>query len=517
MSIELKIIEPTLFELSREGRFGFQLAASDVPAKDAHELLPDVALRGDLPLPELSEPDVVRHFIHLSSLNYCVDKGFYPLGSCTMKYNPKINDAAVAMPGFARVHPYQPEETAQGALEVLWQMQTALSALLGMDAVSLHPCAGAHGELLGLMLIRAYHEHNGQGNRKSILVPSAAHGTNPASAARCGYKTVSIDTDARGLVDMNHLRALLEKHAGDVAGLMLTNPNTLGLFEKDILEITGLIHDAGGLVYCDGANMNALVGTARPGDMGFDVMHTNLHKTFSVPHGGGGPGAGPVGVKKILEPFLPVPQAVRREDGTFGLDYDRPLSVGKIGPFYGPFLAILRAYVYIRHYGRERMHEISQNAVLNANYIRVRLGETFEVAYPEICMHECVFTLKALKAKGVKALDVAKRIIDYGYHPPTMYFPLLVPECLMIEPTETESVETIDAFIAAMEQIAREADENPSLILNAPHAAPVRRLDEAAAARNLDLSWTPREPVPSFQGDNGDGHPGTGRESASTF
>lgn len=490
--VRLKTIEPTLFELSRPGRVGVDLPVCDVPEADMAELLPGVALRADNSLPELSEPEIVRHFTHISSLNYHVDKGFYPLGSCTMKYNPKINDQAVNMPGFARIHPYQPEETAQGALEVLCRMQENLAAILGMDAVSLHPAAGAHGELLGLMLIRAYHEHNGQGARKAILVPSAAHGTNPASAARCGYKTVSIDTDERGLVDMAHLKRLLAQHEGDVAGMMLTNPNTLGLFEEDIIEICDWVHAAGGLMYCDGANMNALVGTARPGDMGFDVMHVNLHKTFSVPHGGGGPGSGPVGVKAILLPFLPVPQAYQKADGTFGLDYDRPLSIGKITTFHGAFLAILRSYAYIRHYGREKLHEISDNAVLNANYIRVRIGKTFPVAYDKLCMHECVFTLKDLKKHGVKALDVAKRIIDYGYHPPTMYFPLLVPECLMIEPTETESIETIDAFIDAIEQIAVEAVENPQIIRDAPHTAPVRRLDEALAARNLDISWSPR-------------------------
>lgn len=464
----------------------------DVPEVATDELLPGVALRSELPLPELAEGDVVRHFMHLSSLNYNVDKGFYPLGSCTMKYNPKINDQAVLMPGFARVHPYQPEETAQGALELLYHMQTNLAGILGMDDVCLQPAAGAHGELLGLMLIRAYHEHNGQGERKTVLVPSAAHGTNPASAARCGYKTVGIDTDARGLVDMNHLRTLLEKHGPSVAGLMLTNPNTLGLFEEDIEEISRLVHETGGLMYCDGANMNALVGTARPGDMGFDVMHVNLHKTFSVPHGGGGPGSGPVGVKAILAPFLPLGQAVQNADGRFALDNTRPLSIGKIGPYYGAFLAVVRAYAYIRHYGRERIREISENAVLNANYLRATMGEVFPVAYDRVCMHECVFTLKGLKTKGVKALDVAKRVIDYGYHPPTMYFPLIVPECLMVEPTETESKETIDGFVEAMRQIAREADENPQVILDAPHKAPVRRLDEAQAARNLDLSYAPR-------------------------
>lgn len=462
----------------------------DVPEKPVAELLPGVALREELPLPELSEPDVVRHFTRLSSLNYNVDKGFYPLGSCTMKYNPKINDQAVNMPGFARVHPYQPQETVQGAIELLYHMQHNLSEILGMDAVSLQPAAGAHGELLGLMLIRAYHENRGDSARINVLVPTAAHGTNPASAARCGYKTLPIETDNRGLVDLDDLKRQLEKHAGTIAGLMLTNPNTVGLFEEDIVEISRLVHEEGGLMYCDGANMNALVGTARPGDMGFDVMHVNLHKTFSVPHGGGGPGSGPVGVKAILEPFLPVPQAVKKEDGTFALDFDRPLSIGKIGPYAGAYLAVVRAYAYIRHYGRERIGEISQNAVLNANYLRATLGKTFPVAYDRICMHEVVFTLKDLKKHGVKALDVAKRIIDYGYHPPTMYFPLIVPECLMIEPTETESKETIDSFVAAVEAIAREAESNPEIIKEAPHNAPVRRLDEAKAARNLDLSWS---------------------------
>jgi glycine dehydrogenase subunit 2 len=491
MSITLKTIEPTIFELSRPGRVGTQLPTCDVPEVPAGELLPGVALRDDLPLPELSEPDVVRHFVRISSLNYNVDKGFYPLGSCTMKYNPKINDQAVHMPGFARVHPYQPEETVQGAIEVLYNMQENLAAILGMDAVSLQPAAGAHGELLGLMLIRAYHVHEGHAEKTKVLVPTAAHGTNPASAARCGYTTLPIQTDARGLVDMDDLKRQLAAHAGEIAGLMLTNPNTVGLFEEDIVEINRLVHEAGGLVYCDGANMNALVGTARPGDMGFDVMHVNLHKTFSVPHGGGGPGSGPVGCKAILEPFLPVPQAVKREDGTFALDFDRPLSVGKVGPYAGAYLAVLRAYAYIRHYGRERLREISENAVLNANYLRVKVGKTFPVAYDRTCMHEAVFTLKDLKKYGVKALDVAKRIIDYGYHPPTMYFPLIIPECLMIEPTETESKETLDAFVVALEAIAKEAETNPQVILDAPTAAPVRRLDEAQAARNLDLAWNP--------------------------
>ena len=488
-----KVLLPTVFEISRPGRVGVAMPASDVGESAAGDLLPGVPLRADLPLPEVTEGELVRHFTKMSSLNYCVDKGFYPLGSCTMKYNPKVNDMAVNLPGFARIHPYQPEHTVQGALEVLFAMQENLSAILGMDAVSLHPAAGAHGELLGMMLIRAYHAYRGESFRKFVIVPTAAHGTNPASAARCGYKTVPVNTDERGLVDMAHLQTQIEKYRAELAGFMLTNPNTVGLFESDILEISRIIHDAGGLMYGDGANMNALVGTARPGDMGFDVMHVNLHKTFSVPHGGGGPGSGPVGVKDILVPFLPVPQAVKKDDGTFGLDYDRSLSIGKVAPFAGAFLAVVRAYAYIRHYGNENIAQISENAVVNANYLRVKLAPTFPVAYDRVCMHECVFTLKDWKKFGVKALDVAKRIIDYGYHPPTMYFPLIVPECLMIEPTETESIETLDAFVTAMESIAGEVQTNPDILRAAPHIAPVRRLDEAFAARRLDLAWSPQE------------------------
>ncbi len=484
-------MELTLFELSRPGRVGVRMPTCDVPVKPLGDLLPGVSLRTELPLPELSEPEVVRHFVRISNLNYCVDKGFYPLGSCTMKYNPKINDVAVNMPGFARVHPYQPEETAQGAIKVLYEMQEMLSTILGMDAVSLQPAAGAHGELLGLMLIRAYHIHRGEGEtRKMVVVPTAAHGTNPASAARCGYKVVDVKTNERGLTDIAHLKEQLAKHDGQIAGFMLTNPNTVGLFEEDILEISQLVHDAGGLMYCDGANMNALVGTVRPGDMGFDVMHVNLHKTFSVPHGGGGPGSGPVGVKKILEPFLPVPMAVKRADGSFGLDSDRPLSVGKVGPYAGAYLAVVRGYAYLMHYGREKLPQISENSVLNASYLKAKLSKTFAVAYDRPCMHEAVFSLERLKKDyNVKALDVCKRIIDYGFHPPTMYFPLIVPECLMIEPTETESLETLDAFVEALEKIAQEAADDPALVQGAPYTAPVKRLDEPFAARNLDVAW----------------------------
>ena len=363
-----------------------------------------------------------------------------------------------------------------------------MTEIAGMDACSLQPAAGAHGELLGLMLIKAYHADRNDERRDTILVPEAAHGTNPASAARCGYKTLTIKSDGRGRVDMAHLKTLL---SDTVAGLMLTNPNTLGLFEDDILEINDLIHQAGGLIYCDGANMNALVGRARPGDMGFDVMHFNLHKTFSSPHGGGGPGSGPVAVKAMLEPFLPSPQVVKNGD-VFEWDNNRPKSIGKIHGYFGSFMCILRAYVYILYYGRERLAQIAENAVLNANYIRVMLQDHFDVAYNEICMHECVFSAKRQqKEHGVRALDIAKRLMDFGYHPPTIYFPLIVPEALMIEPTETESRQTLDDFIAAMQQIARDCEEDAEIVKSAPHQTLVRKLDEATAARQPCLCWTP--------------------------
>lgn len=479
--------EPLLFELSRPGRLGVELPTCDVPVQSLDTLLPSAARRRSLPLPELSEPEVIRHFTHLSQRNYSTDSGFYPLGSCTMKYNPKLNEEIARLPGFARVHPELPESAVQGTLEVLYSMQNILAEIGGMDTVSLQPAAGAHGELLGLMLIKAYHDDHAQGHRDTILVPEAAHGTNPASAARCGYKTVTVKSDNRGRVDLAHLKTLLGDH---VAGLMLTNPNTLGLFEDDIAEICDLIHKTGGLVYCDGANMNALVGRARPGDMGFDVMHFNLHKTFSSPHGGGGPGSGPVGIKRILEPYLPVPQVIKTNDG-YRLEHDRPKTIGKIHGYYGSFLCILRAYAYIMYYGKERLAQVAENAVLNANYIRVQLQDSFDVAFSEICMHECVFTAKRQqKTHGIKALDIAKRLMDFGYHPPTIYFPLIVPEALMIEPTETESKETLDLFIEAMRQIAIDIEENPEIVKSAPHTTPVRKLDEATAARQPCLCWT---------------------------
>jgi glycine dehydrogenase subunit 2 len=486
------VVEPLIFEISQPGRLGVELPSCDVPSHDLASLLPKASLRGHLDLPELSEPEVIRHYTHLSQKNYSIDSGFYPLGSCTMKYNPKINEEAARHPGFARIHPYQDEGCVQGALEVLYNMQQILTEIAGMDVTSLQPAAGAHGELLGLMLIRAYHEDRGDSKRDTILVPEAAHGTNPASAARCGYKTRTVHSDDRGRVDMAHLKSLL---SDDVAGLMLTNPNTLGLFEDDIAEICELIHQTGGLVYCDGANMNALVGRARPGDMGFDVMHFNLHKTFSSPHGGGGPGSGPVSVKKILEPYLPTPQVVKAGE-EYRLNYHIPKSIGRIHGYYGSFLCILRSYIYIMYYGRERLKNVSENAVLNANYIRVQLQNYFDVAYNEICMHECVFTAKRQqKTYGVKALDIAKRLMDFGYHPPTIYFPLIVSEALMIEPTETESRQTLDSFIATMRQIAQDIETNPEIVKSAPHDTPVRKLDEATAARQPCLCWcSPGDP-----------------------
>jgi len=480
--------EPLLFEIGSPGRRAVELPALDVPGKPLASLIPEKQIRTNLPLPELSEPEVIRHYTRLSQRNFSIDSGFYPLGSCTMKYNPKINEDVARLSGFGRIHPLQPTKTVQGALEVMYTMQDILSEVGGMDATSLQPAAGAHGELLGLMLIQAYQKSIGQGHRDTILVPEAAHGTNPASAARCGFKTKSIRSDARGRVDVDHLKSLLGDH---VAGFMLTNPNTAGLFEDNVAEICEIIHAAGGQVYCDGANMNALVGRARPGDMGFDVMHYNLHKTFSSPHGGGGPGSGPVSVKSHLAPFLPAPMVVKTDDG-YDLQFDRPGAVGKIHGFYGSFMCILRSYVFIMYYGQQGLKTIAENSVLNANYIRVKLQDQFDVAFDGLCMHECIFTLKRQsKEYGVKAIDVAKRLMDFGIHPPTMYFPLMVPEALMVEPTETESIQTLDHFIQVMQQIADEAINNPDIVRNAPTATPVRKLDEATAARQPCLCWTP--------------------------
>lgn len=476
-----------IFELSKPGRVAYSLPECDVPEIDAASLIPEGLLRGKpAELPEVYEVDVIRHYTELSRRNFGIDNGFYPLGSCTMKYNPKINEDVARFAGFAKIHPYQPEESIQGALELLYTLQNDLAALTGMDQVTLQPAAGAHGEWTGLMLIRAYHESRGE-KRTKVIVPDSSHGTNPASATVAGYDTITIKSNERGMVDLEALRAVV---GDDTAALMLTNPSTLGLFEEQIVEIAEIVHEAGGLLYYDGANSNAIMGITRPGDMGFDVVHLNLHKTMSTPHGGGGPGAGPVGVKSLLIPFLPKPIVSKREDGTYYWDYDRPQSIGRVKAFYGNFGILVRAYTYIRTYGPEGLRRVSELAVLNANYMMHRLAPYYEVAYPGLCKHEFVLSGKKLKEFGVRTLDVAKRLLDFGYHPPTIYFPLNVEECIMIEPTETESKETLDGFIDTMIQIAKEAETTPEVVVGAPYTTVVKRLDETTAARKPVLNCT---------------------------
>ncbi|TVY07086.1 aminomethyl-transferring glycine dehydrogenase subunit GcvPB [Paenibacillus cremeus] len=481
--------QPLIFELSKPGRVAYSLPPCDVPAEELTELIPSGLLRQQPPeLPEVYEVDVIRHYTALSRRNFGIDNGFYPLGSCTMKYNPKINEDVARLPGFARIHPYQPEASIQGALELLYRLQNDLAAITGMDKVTLQPAAGAHGEWTGLMMIRAYHESRGE-RRTKVIVPDSSHGTNPASATVAGFETITIPSNKDGLVDLTELRAIV---GPDTAALMLTNPNTLGLFEQHIVEIAAIVHEAGGLLYYDGANSNAIMGITRPGDMGFDVVHLNLHKTMSTPHGGGGPGAGPVGVKRILEPFLPAPTVERKPDpdGAYYFDYDKPQSIGRVKPYYGNFGILVRAYTYIRTYGPEGLRQVSECAVLNANYMLRRLAPYFEAPYDRVCKHEFVLSGKKLLPFGVRTLDVAKRLLDFGYHPPTIYFPLNVEECLMIEPTETESKETLDAFIETMIQIAWEAEHEPELLRQAPHHTVVRRLDETQAARKPILNCT---------------------------
>lgn len=476
-----------IFELSKPGRVAYSLPECDVPETDASAMIPEGLLRSKpAELPEVYEVDVIRHYTELSRRNFGIDNGFYPLGSCTMKYNPKINEDVARFAGFAKIHPYQPEESIQGALEMLYTLQNDIAALTGMDQVTLQPAAGAHGEWTGLMLIRAYHESRGE-QRTKVIVPDSSHGTNPASATVAGYDTITIKSNERGMVDLDALRAVV---GSDTAALMLTNPSTLGLFEEQIVEIAEIVHDAGGLLYYDGANSNAIMGIARPGDMGFDVVHLNLHKTMSTPHGGGGPGAGPVGVKTKLIPFLPKPIVSKHQDGTLYWDYDRPQSIGRVKAFYGNFGILVRAYTYIRTYGPDGLRRVSELAVLNANYMMHRLAPYYEVAYPGLCKHEFVLSGKKLKQYGVRTLDVAKRLLDFGYHPPTIYFPLNVEECIMIEPTETESKETLDGFIDTMIQIAKEAETTPELVINAPYTTVVKRLDEATAARKPVLNCT---------------------------
>jgi glycine dehydrogenase subunit 2 len=477
-----------IFEISRPGRMAVSLPECDVPKKDVGDMIPANLLR-ETPaqLPEVSEVDLVRHFTRLSQRNYGVDSGFYPLGSCTMKYNPKVNESMARLSGFANVHPLQSPDTVQGCLQLMYETDEMLSEITGMERVTLQPAAGAHGEMTGLMIIKAYHDSRGDQKRTKMIIPDSAHGTNPASAAVAGFDVVNVRSDTGGMVDIEALAAIL---GGDTAGLMLTNPNTLGLFDANIKKIADMVHNAGGLLYYDGANANAILGVSRPGDMGFDVVHLNLHKTFSTPHGGGGPGSGPVGVKKDLVPFLPVP-VVEKKGSAYVLDYDRPLSIGSVKSFYGNFGVVVRAYTYLRTMGADGLKQVAQNAVLNANYIMKKLKPYYDLPYDTDCMHEVVFSGTRQKESGVATLDIAKRLLDYGYHPPTIYFPLIVKEALMIEPTETESKDTLDAFIAAMIEIAKEAEDNPESIHNAPMTTVVGRLDEGKAARDCILKYTP--------------------------
>lgn len=476
-----------IFELSKQGRKAYTLPECDVPCKNADDMLPRELLRISSPeLPEVSEVDVVRHYTLLSNKNFGVDTGFYPLGSCTMKYNPKIDEDMARLAKFTEMHPYKPEEAAQGSLELMYDLGEKLKEISGMDSITLQPAAGAHGELTGLMIIKAYHESRKDFKRKRIIVPDSAHGTNPASAAVAGFEIVEVKSNANGEVDVESLKSILDD---TIAGLMLTNPNTLGLFESSIGEIAKLVHEAGGLLYYDGANLNAIMGTARPGDMGFDVMHMNLHKTFAAPHGGGGPGSGPVAVKKEFAEFLPVPVIEKHED-KFTLNYDRPMSIGKVKNFYGNFEVMVKSYAYILSMGGSGLKKASQYAVLNANYIKEKLKGAYKLPFDRVCKHEFVLAGLNMDNHEISTLDVAKRILDYGYHPPTIYFPLIVDNAIMIEPTETESIETLDAFIDAMLKIAREAEDDPDSLKTAPHTTTVRRLDEVRAARTPIVKWS---------------------------
>ena len=472
-----------IFEKSQAGRRGGELPRYDVPpAKVPDELQRRVPPR----LPELAEPEIVRHFTELSTCNFGIDTGFYPLGSCTMKYNPRVNERLAMLPGFRDLHPYQDEDAIQGALELMHRLQEALIEVSGLHACSLQPAAGSQGELTGLMLMRAYFADRGEADhRDTIITADTAHGTNPASVTMAGYELTPVKTDARGNVDVEDLHGKVDQHT---AGLMLTNPSTLGLFDENIEEIAEIFHEVGALLYYDGANLNAVCGISRPGDMGFDIVHINLHKTFSQPHGGGGPGGGPIVVRDTLEPFLPVP-AVVRDGERFRLDYDRPKSIGKVRGFTGPFGVFVRSYAYIRSYG-PRLREMSEVAVLNANYLLALLREAYDLPYDRLAMHEFVLSARSLKREhGISALDVAKRLMDYCFHPPTIYFPLVVPEALMIEPTETEAKETLDEFAEAMLAIVREAQEDPDVLRDAPHGRPVRRLDEVLAAKRAIVKY----------------------------
>ncbi len=490
MSLDLKKTSKTdsrlVFEKSRSGKEGIFVPARKFPEKDFTQIIPQELQRKEASdLPEVSEPELVRHFVNLSKKNFSVDTHFYPLGSCTMKYNPKIHEDLAALDGFAWLHPLQNETQIQGMLQIFYELQRALCELTGMNQFTLQPAAGAHGELCGMMLTKAYHESRGEGKRRLVLVPDSSHGTNPASAAQYGYQVVQIPSNEKGRVDLAALEAAL---SDEVACLMLTNPNTLGLFENDILKVRELVHKKGALLYYDGANLNALLGAVRPGDMGFDIIHLNLHKTFTTPHGGGGPGAGPVGVVKTLEPFLPTPVIVKKGD-QYAFDFNRPKSIGKIRSFFGNTGILVRAYVYIRMLGLEGLKRVSHDAVLNANYLRKKLSQSYHNPHNEFCMHEFVLSVDNFEAQGIHAGDIGKRLLDYGYHAPTVHFPLVVKEALMIEPTETESKETLDSFIGVMLNILKEIHESPDLVKKAPHTMPIGRPDEVQAARKPILSF----------------------------
>jgi glycine dehydrogenase subunit 2 len=484
--MEMRKPKALLFEISRSGRQGYSLPACDVPEKPLEQLLPKPLQRNELPqLPEMSETGIIRHYTELSTRNFGVDTGFYPLGSCTMKYNPRVNEEAALLPGFTYLHPCQPEDTVQGALELLYNMEQGLKALTGMDRFTLQPAAGAHGELTGLMVIQAYHRHRGDHKRNKVLIPLSAHGTNPATVSMAGYDVVQIPCDDQGMVDLGALKAVVDD---TTSALMLTNPSTLGLFEEEITEMARAVHEAGGLLYYDGANMNAIMGYTRPGDMGFDVVHINIHKTMATPHGGGGPGGGPVGVKERLVPFLPVP-LIDKKGEAFCFNYDLPESIGKMHSFYGNFGVVIKAYTYLRMMGGNGLKQASADAVLNANYLMNLLKKTYFLPYDRTCKHEFVLSARSEKKKGAGAGDIAKALLDRGFHPPTVYFPLIVEEALMIEPTETESKETLDTFARTMEEIAQAIDKDADRVAHGPYNTVVGRLDEVRAARSPVLRW----------------------------
>lgn len=475
----------TIFEISKSGKRGVKLPQTDFKKSDQEKYIPQSLLRKEaLVLPEVTELDAMRHFTNLSQKNFSVDNGFYPLGSCTMKYNPKINEMTASMDGFANIHPEQSDDSLQGALQLMYELQEYLKAVTGMDTITLQPAAGAHGELTGMLIVKAYFEKMNQ-KRTKVIIPDSAHGTNPATAKMCGFEVVQIKSDSKGMVDIQELKNALDE---DVAAIMMTNPNTLGLFEENILEISSLVHNAGALLYYDGANLNAVMGITNPAIMGFDIVHVNLHKTFSTPHGGGGPGAGPVGVVDKLREFLPIP-TVKYDGKKYSRDYGAKCSIGKVKAFFGNFGVLVRAYTYIVMMGKTGLKQVSEDAVLNANYMKEKLKGHYDLPYDQVCMHEFVLSGDRQKQLGVNTMGIAKRLIDYGFHPPTVYFPLIVSESIMIEPTETESKETLDEFIEAMIKIAAEVESDPESVLESPTKSPVSKVDETLAARQPNLRW----------------------------